>query len=82
MTTQNEKKSAKDLENLCILPENSAEGLRSRRERRMGYISIYENTPKSYWIFPLKVAATYFCGSRIHLEHSTHIVKVGVEATH
>ena len=33
--------------------ENSAEGLRSRREHCWGYVSVYENT-HSYGIFPLK----------------------------
>ena len=32
--------------NLCILPENSAEGLVSRREHCWVYVSICENTPK------------------------------------
>ena len=49
ITTQkgpSQKKSAKDLKNLSILPGNSAEGLWSRRECYWGYVSIYENTPK------------------------------------
>ena len=37
--------------------------------------------PESCCISPLKVAATLFSGSRMQLEHSTHMVKVGVEAT-
>ena len=54
-----ERKSARDLKNLCILPGNSAAGLGSRRERRWGFESIYDNTtemlehlpPKSYHNF-------------------------------
>ena len=42
---------------------NSAEGLGSRRERRWGYISIFENTSKSCCISPLKVATTLLSGS-------------------
>ena len=38
--------------------------------------------PKSCCIFPKKVAATLLSGLRkAWLEHSSHIVKVGVEAT-
>ena len=40
---QSQKKSSKDLKNLRILPENSSEGLRFRREHCWGYVSIYEN---------------------------------------
>ena len=75
------RKSARDLKNLHILPANSAEGLRARRERCWGYVSTYENTPKSYHISPLIVAATLVVQGRAQLEHSSHIVKVGVEAT-
>ena len=40
--------SARELKNLCILPENSAVGLRSRREHYWSCIaSIFENTPKN-----------------------------------
>ena len=42
---------------------NPAEGLWSRRECCWGYISIFENTPKSRCISPLKVAATLLSGS-------------------
>ena len=42
---------------------NSAEGLRSTREGCWGYISIFENTPKSCHISPLKVATTLLSGS-------------------
>ena len=41
---------------------NSAEGLGSRRECCWGYISIFENTPKSCSISPLKVATTLLSG--------------------
>ena len=75
------RKSARDLKNLHILPANSAEGLRSRRERCWGYVSTYENTPKSYHISPLIVAATLVVQGRAQLEHSSHIVKVLVKAT-
>ena len=44
--TRAKRKSARDLKNLHILPESSAEGLGSRTEHCWGYISIYENTPK------------------------------------
>ena len=49
MTTQKDqsrKKSTRDLKNLGILLENSAEGLGCRREHCWGYVFIYENTPK------------------------------------
>ena len=63
--------SARDLKNLCILLENSAEGLKSRRERCWHYVvSVFENTPKHLVV-----------QGRMQLEHSSHIVKVGVEAT-
>ena len=42
---------------------NSAEGLGSRKERCWHYISMAMHT-KSCCIFPLKVAATLFAGSR------------------
>ena len=42
---------------------NSAEGLGSGRECCWGYISIFENTPKSCRISPLKVVATLLSGS-------------------
>ena len=49
MTTQKRERQKKnltrDLKNLGILPENSAEGRGSRRECCWGYISICENTP-------------------------------------
>ena len=38
--------SARDLKNLSILPENSAEGLGPRREHCWNYaVSVFENTP-------------------------------------
>ena len=42
---------------------NSAGGLGSGRERSWGYVSVFENTPKSCCISPLKVAATLLSGS-------------------
>ena len=63
--------SARDLKNLRILLENSAEGLKSRRERCWHYVvSVFENTPKHLVV-----------QGRMQVEHSSHIVKVGVEAT-
>ena len=63
--------SARVLKNLHILLENSAEGLRSRRERCWHYVvSVFENTPKNVVV-----------QGRTQLEHSSPIVQVGVEAT-
>ena len=42
---------------------NSAEGLGSTRQHYKGYISTFENTPKSCRISPLKVATTLLSGS-------------------
>ena len=42
---------------------NSAEGLRSRRGHCWSYVSIFENTPKSCRISPLKVATNLLSGS-------------------
>ena len=42
---------------------NSAEGFRSGREPCWGYISIFENTPKSCRVSPVKVAVTLLSGS-------------------
>ena len=54
--------------NLCILPRNSAEGLRPRRGHCWHYAeSVFENTPKNLVV-----------QGRVHLEHRSHIVKVGV----
>ena len=61
--------------NVCILPENSVKGLESRRERSWGYLSVYENTIKKFPQLYLAVQG------RAQLEHSSHIVKVGVETT-
>ena len=57
MTTrkdQSERKSAWDLKNLRILPENSAERLASRRQRCWGRVSIYENTTEKLPHLPPK----------------------------
>ena len=63
--------SARDLKNLRILHENSAEGLGSRRECCWRYVvSVFGYTPKHLVV-----------QGRKQLEHSSHIVKVGVEAT-
>ena len=57
--------------NLCILSENSAEGLGSRRDHCWSYVvSVFEDTPTN-----LVVQA------RAQLEHSSHMVKVSVETT-
>ena len=42
---------------------NLAEGFRSGREPCWGYISIFENTPKSCRVSPVKVAVTLLSGS-------------------
>ena len=42
---------------------NSAESLTSRIEHCWGYVSIFENTPKSCRISPLKVTTTLLSGS-------------------
>ena len=64
-----------DLKYSRILPENSADGFGSRREHCGGYISVYENTFKTLPQLYLMLQ------ERVHLEHSSHIVKVGVKAT-
>ena len=80
--TKAKRKSSWDLKNLCILPENLAEGLGSRREHCWGDVSIYGNTPKKLLQCPQKVATIYLVvQGRMQLEHSSHIVKVVVEAT-
>ena len=61
--------TALKFKNLRISPENSAEGLWSRREHCWGYISFYEN------------ALYLLVQGKAQLEDSSHIVKVGVEAT-
>ena len=63
--------SARDLKNLRILPENSAEGFMSRRQHCGSYIvSVFENIPKNLLV-----------QGRVQLEHISHI-KIGVEATY
>ena len=63
--------SARDLKNLCILQENSAEGLKSRRKCWWSnVVSVFENTPKNLGI-----------KGRVQLDHSSHIVNVGIKAT-
>ena len=63
--------SARYLKNVCILPENSVEDLRSRRECCWSYIvSVFENMPKNLVV-----------QGKVQLEHISHIVKVHVEAT-
>ena len=54
-----------DLKNLFILPENSAEGLKTRRETCQGYLFIYENANEK---LPLKVATSLLSGSKGHRE--------------
>ena len=49
-----EKKSVMDLKNLCLLLENSVEGLASRRQHCWGYISLYENICKKLLHLPTK----------------------------
>ena len=75
------RKSARDLKNLSILPENSAEGLRSRRECCWGYVSIYENAPLKFPHLPPTSCHNFVVQGKAQLEHSSHIVKVDVEAT-
>ena len=43
--------------------ENSAGGLGSGRECNWGYVSIFDNAPKSCHISPLKVVVTLLSGS-------------------
>ena len=63
--------SIRDLKNLCILLENSAEGLGSRKEDCWSYVAYaFENTTKNVVV-----------EGKVQLEHSSHIVKVGVKAT-
>ena len=61
---------------------NSAEGVGSGRECCWGYVSIFENTPKSCCISSLKVAATLLSGSgKCSWELSSHIVNISVKTT-
>ena len=70
------KNVARELsKNVHILPENSVEGLESRGEWSWGYLSVYENTIKRFEQIYLAVQG------RAQLEHSSHIVKVGVKTT-
>ena len=63
--------STRDLKNLSILPENSAEGFMSRREHCGSYIvSVFENIPQNLVV-----------QGRVQLENISHI-KIGVEATY
>ena len=63
--------SARDLKNLRILPENSAEGFMSRRQHCGSYIvSVFENIPQNLLV-----------QGRVQLEHISHI-KIGVKATY
>ena len=55
-------KKIRDLKKLRILLENSAEGLESRRECCWSYVSVRIH-PKSYYIFHVKVVATWLSGS-------------------
>ena len=65
------RQSARDLQNLHILPETLVEGLKSRRGHYWNYVvSAFENTPKNLVVH-----------GRAQLEYSSHIVKVGIEAT-
>ena len=59
-----------DLENLCILSENSAENLVSKRQCCWGYVSVSENTPEKLSQLYLMVQG------RAQLEQSSHIVLV------
>ena len=68
--------AARDCKNVRILLENSA----GESAAGVTYLSMRIH-PKSCHIFPLKVSATLLNGSRMHLEHSSHIVKVSVKAT-
>ena len=52
-----ERKSARDVKNLHILLEHSAEDMVFKRECCWGYVSTRIH-PKSYHIFPVKVFAT------------------------
>ena len=62
--------SARNLKNLHIFPENSAEGLGCRRERCLRYIVfVFEKTPKNLLV-----------QGRTQLKRSSTIVKVSVEA--
>ena len=56
---------------IYVFSRNLAEGLGSTKEHCQGYVvSAFENTTKNLVV-----------QGRVQLEHSSHIVKVGVEAT-
>ena len=59
-----------DLENSCILSENSAENLVSKRQCCWGYVFVSENTPKKLPQLYLMVQG------RAQLEQNSHIVLV------
>ena len=60
--------------------KNSAEGLEPRRECCWDCVSIYENTPEKVRHLPPKNCCNYLVvQGRVQLEHSSHIVKVGVK---
>ena len=56
---QSQRKLGRNLENLCILPENSAEGFESRWEHCWGYIYINENTIKKLSHLPPKSCCNF-----------------------
>ena len=74
--------TVRDCKNLCILLENSTEGLGSRRKHCWGYIPAYENTPKKLLHLPPKSCHNFYLmvQGKVQLEHSSHIVKVGAGA--
>ena len=68
------KKSAWDVKSFCILCPGESAAV-------VTYLSM-RIQPKNYHIFPKKIAATlHEVQRRVQLEHSSHIVKVGVKAT-
>ena len=75
-----ERRSAGDLENSCILLENSAEGLGSRAEHCWGYVSIPQNTLKKGLHLPQKSWQNFFKWFKEKLDHIRHIVEALVEA--
>ena len=71
---QSQKKSAWDVKSFCILSPGDSTAV-------VTYLSM-RIQPKSSHIFPKKIAATlHKVQRRVQLEHSSHIVKVGVKAT-
>ena len=59
-----ERKSARDIKKLCILPQNSAEGLGPRREHCLVTYLFMRIHAKSCRIFLLKVETSLLHGSR------------------